>query len=67
MLPASMHVTLDVYSLHGVHVSRLLAAHLDEGTHYRTLDAHALPGGVYLLRLVGGGAMKTQLVQIIHQ
>lgn len=67
MLPASMHVTLDVYSLHGVHVSRLLAADLEEGTHYRTLDVHALPGGVYLLRLVGGAAMKTQLLQIIHR
>ncbi|MDT7856420.1 ExeM/NucH family extracellular endonuclease [Rubrivirga sp. S365] len=63
-LPEGGAVTVSVFDLLGREVSRLVDATLAPGRHRAALDAGALPSGVYVVRLVAGGEVRTQRVTV---
>ena len=63
-LPQGGAVTVSVFDLLGREVSRLVDASLPAGRHQAGLDAGALPSGVYVVRLVAGGEVRTARVTV---
>jgi hypothetical protein len=50
-LPASSHVTLDVYDLHGRRMASLLDTSMPAGSHCTSWNAEGLASGMYFFRL----------------
>ncbi len=65
-LPASAQVRLAVFDVLGREVARLLDGGLPAGRHEATLDGRDLPSGVYLVRLVAGGATQTRRLTLLR-
>ena len=63
-LPQAGPVAVSVFDLLGREVSRLVDASLPAGRHRAALDAGALPSGVYVVRLVAGGEVRTTRVTV---
>ena len=63
-LPEGGPVTVSVFDLLGREVARLVDGEMPAGRHQATLDAGALPSGVYVVRLVAGGEVRTQRVTV---
>ena len=59
-LPESMPVTMEVFDVLGRRVALLVNAVEEAGTHTLTFDGSRLAGGVYVLRLVAGGAQRIE-------
>ena len=63
-LPEGGAVTVSVFDLLGREVARLVDGEMPAGRHQAALDAGALPSGVYVVRLVAGGEVRTQRVTV---
>ena len=66
-LPKAQVISVELYNQQGQKVRTLLqnVPH-DQGNHYFRLDASALEGGLYLLRLQGEGVVVTQKVVVAY-
>ena len=64
-LPVACRVTLDVYSIAGQKVARLVDSELDAGSHHATFDGAAQPSGIYLIRLIAGGRTLTGKMMMV--
>jgi hypothetical protein len=53
-LPHESHVTLELFNLIGARVAMLTNQQYAAGTHFVTLDASALPSGVYMYKMIAG-------------
>jgi subtilisin family serine protease len=64
--PPLCHGSLDVLDLLGRRVSRLHHGSLEQGRHYITWNTHALPPGVYTLRLRAGTHSSTTRAVLVR-
>ncbi len=65
-LDAAAEVRVAVYDVLGREVAVLVDEALEPGAHEVTLDAAALPSGVYLVRLVAGDAVATRRITVLR-
>ena len=70
-LPRAGRVELVVFDLRGRRVRALWSGDLAAGRHVRSWDGaddhgRSLPSGVYCVRLVAGGEMRTQRVMLVR-
>jgi len=58
-IPVAGHVTLDIYSITGQKVAKLIDASMSPGTHTAVFDGTCCASGMYFYRLSAGGATRT--------
>jgi hypothetical protein len=65
-LPRALDVRLEVFDALGRRVATLAEAEQTAGVHEVTWDTHALASGVYVARLVAGGAVETRRLLLLR-
>jgi hypothetical protein len=65
-LPAAADVELAVYDVLGRRVAMLADEARSAGRVERRLDTRRLPSGVYFVRLVAGGEVRTQRLTVVR-
>lgn len=64
-LPASQHVTIEVYNTLGQLVAKLIDKYQAAGSYTIHFDAHELPSGMYIYRLKAGNFTETKKMMLI--
>lgn len=65
-LPESAEVHLSVYNALGQRVTTLVRGKQQAGRHEITFEAHALPSGVYFVRLTSEGTTRTRKLTVVR-
>jgi hypothetical protein len=64
-LPVSSHVVLEVFTIQGQRVARLVNGNLEAGIHSVSFDASSLGSGVYLYRIQAGDFIRVNKMMLI--
>jgi hypothetical protein len=64
-LPVSSHVVLEVFTIQGQRVARLVNGNLEAGIHSVSFDASSLGSGVYLYRIQAGDFVRVNKMMLI--
>jgi len=65
-IPAAGNAELILYNVIGTAVSRMVMHDLKPGYYYRRLDAHGIPGGIYVLMLRQDSAVVTKKIVVVR-
>lgn len=65
-LPERTHVTLEVFAVHGQHITTIVNESRDAGIHTVTFDATGLASGIYLYRLRADQSVRTKRMVYIR-
>ena len=65
-LPQAAEVRVTVYDVLGREVARVVEGMQSSGTHAEVLSVSSWPSGVYVVRLVTGGAVQTQRFTVVR-
>jgi hypothetical protein len=64
-LPVSSNVVLEVFTIQGQRVARLVNGNLEAGVHSVSFDASSLSSGVYLYRIQAGDFIRVNKMMLL--